>query len=162
MGLEWGVYNHFRLSVSKLTSYKWCHLLNTHDRKWDLKMSEMYDEFVYSAIHKLNSLYRSCRSIVARHIGNRTLIMQKRHLGDEFEEGVHKNWHCERQQQGCYGRQKATVPQQSWSIRFMVLWHFWGFQQWTVPHCTSYCTDVQLTDEPCPKELIIKGMRYKI
>lgn len=54
-------------------------------------MSELYGKFVYSAIHKLNSLHRSCRSTVARHFGNSALIMQKRQLGDEFREGVTKN-----------------------------------------------------------------------
>lgn len=53
-------------------------------------MPEMLGKFVYSAIRKLNSLYRSCRSTVARYFGNRALIMQERQLRDEFGECVHK------------------------------------------------------------------------
>lgn len=53
-------------------------------------MPEMLGKFVYSAIHKLNSLYRSCRSTVAIYFGKRALIMQERQLRDEFGKCVHK------------------------------------------------------------------------
>lgn len=68
-------------------------------------------KFVYSAIQKLNNFYRSSRSTVGRHFGNRTSTRQERQLGNEFEESVPKE-KCqnERQQQNCQRREKAIVP----------------------------------------------------